>query len=145
MLNIFKRFRKEDNEVVVVTDVTVIDKDGNEIVIDNNEEVIAEEVEENEEVAMDNDEAEENRDETAMDNDEDYNNCNFDEAFEGFEYHETTKMRYCFLFIKAVCNSIIFAVMYILVHLLIVIADIHLAILKYLAHKLVKLLRKIYC
>jgi hypothetical protein len=80
-----------------------------------------------------------------MDNDEDYNNCNFDEAFEGFEYHETTKMRYCFLFIKAVCNSIIFAVMYILVHLLIVIADIHLAILKYLAHKLVKLLRKIYC
>ena len=70
MLNIFKRFRKEDNEVVVAEVVSVIDKDGNEIVIDNNEEVIAEEVEENEEVAMDNDEEETFEEEVAMDNDD---------------------------------------------------------------------------
>ena len=63
MLNIFKRFRKEEvEEVVVVTDVTVIDKDGNEIVIDNNEEVIEEEVEE---IVIDNEEElEENEEET---------------------------------------------------------------------------------
>ena len=53
MLNIFKRFRKEEvEEVVIATDITVIDKDGNEIVIDNNEEVIVEEVKENELVTV---------------------------------------------------------------------------------------------
>ena len=62
MLNIFKRFRKEEvEEVVVVTDVTVIDKDGNEIVIDNEEvieEIVIDNEEENEEAVEENNEKE---------------------------------------------------------------------------------------